>query len=189
MTKVMLGWHICRGDVLPHGDGRRLKIGATYKAEGPIRLCKNGLHASPTLREALRYVNTVDHEGAPDAWVSFVEVWGNIDNSPSCGVRKFCGRFRRHIAVSRITHAEQDAILNSVDGAAETAEIEVMQRVLGAVVTSPRKPVEDRIERFTEGRTRLSLDVDRRVAARLRKRNSQKKAKQLRGGKKKAKAA
>jgi len=52
MTKA---WWFSSGKTLPHGDGRRVKLGRTHKVKGKISPCRNGLHASVKPLEALGY--------------------------------------------------------------------------------------------------------------------------------------
>jgi hypothetical protein len=54
--KKVLAWHILREPRLANGDGRRLKVGKTYRHEGTPVLCRAGLHASKKLSDAFGYV-------------------------------------------------------------------------------------------------------------------------------------
>ena len=59
MTKTMMGWWFAPEDLkLPNGDGRKVKVGTTHAVEGPPVLCKHGLHASPSVLEALGYTSS-----------------------------------------------------------------------------------------------------------------------------------
>lgn len=173
-AKVFLGWHISREETLNNGDGRKIRPGVVFSVEGPIAICENGLHASPTLGEALRHVNSVCHgnDNDPAAYVSFVEVWGSVKERDDGSKRKFCGRFRRHVAVAKITAEEQRLILNGN----EAAEVAVMRRVFESATVRTARVFSEGAHRFTEHRTGLAWDREARIAARLRKRNGQKKA-------------
>jgi len=46
------------GDVLPHGDGRKVEVGITHTVEPPIVPCERGLHASVHPADALEYATT-----------------------------------------------------------------------------------------------------------------------------------
>lgn len=49
-----LGWHFTLGDKLR--DGRPIpKVGEALRHEGPIEICRSGLHCSERLVDALRY--------------------------------------------------------------------------------------------------------------------------------------
>jgi len=49
------GWWSSAGRVLPPGDGRRIRVGATHEVEGEIIPCERGLHASARAIDALQY--------------------------------------------------------------------------------------------------------------------------------------
>jgi hypothetical protein len=49
-------WHFLNEDRrLANGDGRKVKVGETYRVEGQPQLCHRGLHASKRLIDALFY--------------------------------------------------------------------------------------------------------------------------------------
>ena len=57
--KTMMGWWFAPEDLkLPNGDGRQVKVGVTHEVKGKPVLCKNGLHASPSVRDALGYASS-----------------------------------------------------------------------------------------------------------------------------------
>lgn len=56
---------------LRYGDGRSITIGQTHTVKGEIKLCKNGLHASQRLLDALYY--------APGNTLYLVELEGDMD--------------------------------------------------------------------------------------------------------------
>jgi hypothetical protein len=56
----ILAWWFCRPEpdgriLLPHGDGREVKVGETLTVEPPVILCERGLHASVRAIDALEY--------------------------------------------------------------------------------------------------------------------------------------
>ena len=53
--KTMDAWWFSAAKTLPHGDGRRIKLGQTHKIKGEIIPCENGLHASVKPLDALSY--------------------------------------------------------------------------------------------------------------------------------------
>ena len=58
MTDRYLGWHFLAKDRrLQYGDGRQIVKGRTLRVseDKPLALCKYGLHASPTVIDALSY--------------------------------------------------------------------------------------------------------------------------------------
>lgn len=173
-AKVYLGWHISKKETMPHGDGRKIRPGAVFGVEGPIEICCNGLHASPTLEGAISYVNTIFEDGEPDALVSFVEVWGEVKDQGG----KFCGRFRRHVAVGKITYAEQKAIRDGEDGW-ERIMGEVMARTLHGHSTRSERPAADGLARFKSHSTGFGYDRETRLYNALKRKrngNGQKKA-------------
>lgn len=62
MTSHINGWWFSAGKTLPHGDGRRIKIGRTHKVEGAIVPCSNGLHLSQ------RAIDALDYAPGPIVW-------------------------------------------------------------------------------------------------------------------------
>lgn len=59
-VKSVLAFHITRDRGEIRGGGNRYypltpQVGVTYKATGPISICKNGVHASPSLKDASVY--------------------------------------------------------------------------------------------------------------------------------------
>ena len=55
MSAHIDGWWFSKGRTLPHGDGRRIKVGITHGVKGAIVACENGLHASVKPLDALGY--------------------------------------------------------------------------------------------------------------------------------------
>jgi hypothetical protein len=52
----MKAWHFCRNDMkLGYKDGRVIRTGRTYKVNCEPILCRQGLHASKRLTDALKY--------------------------------------------------------------------------------------------------------------------------------------
>ena len=49
------GWWFSDALVLPHGDGRRIKLGRTHHVTGSIVPCQHGLHLSANAIDALNY--------------------------------------------------------------------------------------------------------------------------------------
>ena len=51
-----LGWHFTdESETLRYGDGRKIKVGITHTVDCKPFLCKQGLHASKSVLEALQY--------------------------------------------------------------------------------------------------------------------------------------
>ena len=79
----MLAWHLLSEDKrLGYGDGRLVEVGQTLECEGEPALCKNGMHGSVRLIDALKY--------ASSPVVCRVEIEGDIVE----GDDKLCGRRR-----------------------------------------------------------------------------------------------
>ncbi len=56
MAKTMLGSHFLAADRrLQHGAREVVEVGRTYRAEGPLVMCRNGMHASKRALDALKY--------------------------------------------------------------------------------------------------------------------------------------
>jgi len=77
----------CREDrKLGYKDGRTVRIGITHKVRGRLKLCKNGLHASTRLIDALKY--------APGPILYLVDLSGEFLS----GEDKLCARERKYLA-------------------------------------------------------------------------------------------
>lgn len=79
----MLAWHFLSEDKrLGYGDGRLVEAGKTLECEGKPELCKNGMHGSVRLIDALRYAN--------GPIVCRVEIEGDVieDTDKLCGRRR-----------------------------------------------------------------------------------------------------
>jgi len=96
-----LGWHIQSIDGLKYGDNRKPEVGAQLKMKvdasrstTPI-LCSQGMHASPTIVDALRHVKLM-----PNRKLTLVLVQGDVTARSSSGYannndpKKFVGRYR-----------------------------------------------------------------------------------------------
>ena len=82
MTDRWLGWHFLPADRRLRGSREVVEAGRTYRAEGPLVMCRNGMHASTRALDALSY--------APGPVVSRVELLGErLDASD-----KSCARER-----------------------------------------------------------------------------------------------
>ncbi len=53
--KPRIGWWFSQGDVLPHGDGRKIIIGERLAVKGKLVICRNALHGSFDPLDALQY--------------------------------------------------------------------------------------------------------------------------------------
>ncbi len=89
MTKgnEMLGWHFSTG-VLGHGDGRTIKTGLTHHVDGPLAMCRRGLHASARAIDALEYSPRV----SAGLYVARVRLHGDIlhGNDKSVATDRTC---------------------------------------------------------------------------------------------------
>ena len=80
----VLAWHFLPDDgCLRFGKREKVRVGRAYKADGPLELCSNGMHASTSILDALFY--------APGAIVCRVEMRGEIIE----GDDKLCARERK----------------------------------------------------------------------------------------------
>ena len=91
MSKTLDGWYFSDSDErLRYGDDRKIAVGVTHTVECNPVLCESGLHASPTVLDALIY--------APGYILWRVTLGGTIVN----GDDKSCGTERTY-------HARLDA--------------------------------------------------------------------------------
>ena len=92
----MKTWHFITEDrILQYGDGRVVEVGKTYECKGEIILCKNGMHASVNIIDALKY--------APGPVLCRVE----LEDDLKIDTDKIAGRKRKVLAmedVSKILH-------------------------------------------------------------------------------------
>src|SRR3990167_2240589 len=71
--KMMLGWHwLAEDQRLRFGTKEVVKAGETYTAEGPLRMCRNGMHASRRAIDA--------RESAPGPVICRVRLYGEIQH-------------------------------------------------------------------------------------------------------------
>ena len=99
MAEKVLAWHFLRNDRrLRFRDGRSVEngeiveVGKTYKAEGDLKLCANGMHASVRAIDALDY--------APGPIICRVELSGKIVD----GGDKVCATSRKVLWMADATH-------------------------------------------------------------------------------------
>jgi CheY-like chemotaxis protein len=91
----MRGWHFVGPDLTLRFSGEPLELGNVYAAQGSIRLCDNGMHASGHLLDALKYANSTH--------ACYVEIRGDLRVADD----KFCGRYRWVLG-----HGELDLVLH-----------------------------------------------------------------------------
>lgn len=103
---TVLGWHFLRHTRrLGYGDGREARTGETLRMFGKYKpsICKRGMHASPTVRAALRCAEAI-FTLSDDAWLCRVVVSGEVTNTSLEGWHadnKFVGRRRRVLWMAR----------------------------------------------------------------------------------------
>src|SRR5579875_2306739 len=89
VTDGWLGWHFTdRTERLRFGDGRKVIVGKKLTIDGEPMLCRHGLHATPTVLDALR--------DAPGPILHRVKLSGNIVYSPE--LAKACATERTSLA-------------------------------------------------------------------------------------------
>ena len=76
MSKRIKAWHFAplndKGQgYLQYDDGRVIEAGKTYSCKSEPSLCRNGMHGSRSIMDALDY--------APGPFVSRVEIWGDVE--------------------------------------------------------------------------------------------------------------
>ena len=84
MTRKLGYWF--GGDVLPNGDNRKIRRGATLKVKPPLVLCRRGLHYSRHPFDALSYASTSSLWLVQDVGETLV------------GEDKCCTTARKHLA-------------------------------------------------------------------------------------------
>ena len=83
--KPIRAWHfLCSDGKLQFKPHRKVKAGQTLLAKGKLSMCKNGLHASKNILDALRY--------APGPIICRVELSGEIlhDSDKMCARKRTC---------------------------------------------------------------------------------------------------
>lgn len=96
MTENLLGWHFIRaGRRLSYGDGRLVEVGQTLTVEGPLEICRCGLHYCERARDALRY--------APGLTVCRVRASGDILRGGGENADKACASERTALAIADTT--------------------------------------------------------------------------------------
>ena len=102
----MLGWHFLAADRrLQFGERESVEAGRTYTAEGPLVLCRNGMHASIRALDALRY--------APGPIVCRVRLGGEIIHDTD----KSVARSRRVLWLADATTILHEFALSVATGA------------------------------------------------------------------------
>ena len=85
-------WHFLTDDkCLRWGTKEVVKMGKTYTATGPLEMCKNGMHGSRRLIDALGY--------APGSILCKVQIWGEVEEQGD----KLVGRNRKVLAMADTT--------------------------------------------------------------------------------------
>ena len=88
----MKAWHFLKEHrILRYGDGRFVEVGKTYECKGEIILCKNGMHASVNIIDALKY--------APGPVLCRVE----LEDDLKIDTDKIAGRKRTVLAMEDIS--------------------------------------------------------------------------------------
>ena len=91
MADRWLGWHFLPADRRLRGSREVVEAGRTYRAEGPLEICENGMHASARAIDALMY--------APGPLVCRVELVGERLDAAD----KSCARERRVLWIADAT--------------------------------------------------------------------------------------
>lgn len=91
---------------LRYGDEREIVVGETHSVDGEIKVCRNGLHASEKLLDALMH--------APGCILYLVELSGHTDSSSH---DKLAARNRKYLAEFNVTEvlkefARKQALIN-----------------------------------------------------------------------------
>ena len=87
----MKAWHFVKKDRrLRYDDNRTVKAGRTYTAKGKLEMCRNGMHASEDILDALKY--------APGPVVCLVDLSGEILKDTN----KICARHRKVLGTKNI---------------------------------------------------------------------------------------
>jgi len=89
----MKAWHFIKNNKrLGYGDNRIVKTNRTYKVQGEIQICGNGMHGSKRIIDALKYAN--------GSIVCRVDITGGIIEDDD----KIVGRNRRIIWMRDVTN-------------------------------------------------------------------------------------
>ena len=88
VEKRITCWHFLSDDKrLRWGTKEIVKVGKTYTATGPLKMCENGMHGSRRLLDALQY--------ATGSVLCKVQIWGEIEEQND----KLVGRNRKVLAM------------------------------------------------------------------------------------------
>jgi hypothetical protein len=106
MTDVY-GWHFLAADRhLGYEDGRPVAVGETLTVEGPLVMCKQGLHASPRATDALGY--------APGPVACYVRLSGDVLEPTAKHPDKMCATERTVLAMVDATPILPDFIRDTL---------------------------------------------------------------------------
>jgi hypothetical protein len=109
----MKAWHFLKADRrLRFGTQEVVEAGKTYAAEGPIRMCKNGMHGSERILDALTY--------APGPIVCRVEIDGEIQ----FGGDKLVGRHRHVLAMADVSNVLHEFACKVAEHALKRAHVD-----------------------------------------------------------------
>jgi len=98
VEKRITCWHFLADDKrLRWGTKEIVKVGKTYKATGPLKMCTNGMHGSRRLIDALQY--------APGSILCKARIWGEVEEQND----KLVGRNRKVLAMVDATMVLHEA--------------------------------------------------------------------------------
>lgn len=115
---MIKAWHFINNKlILNNDDGRKVGVGKPISVEPPIRLCKHGLHASPTIIDALFFYQEGDV-------LTYVDLGGFVTYCET--QRKFAASTRT--IFSKLSVKETNRLIH-----------EISIRVAGILVARPEK--------------------------------------------------
>ena len=112
MDKRITCWHWLAEDKrLRWGTKEKVRVGRTYTAEGSLVMCKNGMHGSRRLLDALQY--------APGTVLCRVQIWGGVQEQSD----KLVGRNRKVLAMVDATKMLHEAACHFAEEALTVAKV------------------------------------------------------------------
>ena len=106
-------WHFLSDDRrMQFGDRELVEVGKTYRADGPIEMCLNGLHGSRRIIDALQY--------APGGVICRVALWGEVQEQDD----KLVARNRTVISMIDATNMLHEFACRCAENALKKAGIE-----------------------------------------------------------------
>lgn len=158
--KVKYGYWNSSDDVLPfevpYDDvkkARKVVEGNTYKVEGTLKICENGLHAADTYDLACSYRKPFSpFEDTKTRGVAcYVKIWGDLkdDRRSSFSEGKFCGRYRQVLAMVSAKKVEAAIRKKTGNQFYSLTTVDMEQALKKRIALRTRKPAKGKLSKQT----------------------------------------